>query len=239
VAQADAVTTITERLEAAGSLYDAAAQDPASEHVEGRRRVDVLPVANDRRWVVRRLHHGGVLAGLTRDLFWRGGTPRPLNELVLAAELHTEGVNTPLVVAACVFPTGCFYRGEVAREEIQNAVDLARFLFDPERTDSHRRAALHATGALVRCLHDAGVFHPDLNLRNILVSHENDLPHTHIIDLEKCRRRSRLSPRERQRMLSRLRHSARRFAEHGGIRLTALHWEEFQRGYGGVARDAG
>jgi 3-deoxy-D-manno-octulosonic acid kinase len=239
VAQADAVAMITERFKSADSLYDAAAKDPASEHMEGRRRVYFLPVGDNRRWVIRRLHHGGVLAGLTRDLFWRGGTPRPLNELLLAAALRTEGINTPSVVAACVYPRGCFYRGEVAREEIRHAVDLARFLFDPQRQDSLRRAALHATGVLVRRLHDVGIHHPDLNLRNILVSYERDALQTHVIDLEKCRRRPRLSSRERHRMLARLRHSARRFAAYSGIRLAAADWEEFQRGYGEVALDAG
>jgi hypothetical protein len=180
-----------------------------------------------------------MLAGFTRGLFWRRGTPRPFNELTLAAELRGEGINTPLVVAACVASRGCFYRGEVAREEIQEATDLARFLFDAQRSGTQREEALHAAGMLVRRLHDRGVIHPDLNLRNFLVSHEGDALRTHIIDLEKCGRRSHLSQRERQRMLRRVRHSARRFEERLGIALAAAEWEAFPCGYEEADRDAG
>jgi 3-deoxy-D-manno-octulosonic acid kinase len=143
------------------------------------------------------------------------------------------------VVAACVSPFGCFYRGEVAREEVRDALDLARFLFDPQRSDSDRQTALHAAGVLVRRLHAAGVFHPDLNLRNILVSRGKDALRACVIDLEKCRGRSRLSLRQKQRMLKRLHHSARRFEARHETALTSAVWDEFYRGYGEPGPGAG
>ena len=216
----------------AGSLYRYAARHPDARSLRGRGTLYGLPLPAGGEWIVRRLGHGGLLTPLTRDRFLRVGLPRPFNELQLALALPLRGVDTPAVAAAVVYPHGVWYRGEVAREAIPGARDLAACLFS-ESGYTHAGAASHlaAAGALVARLHTAGLDHPDLNLRNILAVESGGRVRAYIIDLEKCRLRPSLSARRRRRMLDRLRHSVRRFEERTGRRLEPALWEAFTGAY--------
>ncbi len=96
-----------------------------------------------------------------------------------------------------------------------------------------RRRALAAAGRLVGALHRAGLQHPDLNLKNLLVQTDRQARHrAYIIDLEKCRLLDHLPQRKRARMLTRLRRSIRRFEQQTGQRLQDPEWEAFMSAYG-------
>jgi 3-deoxy-D-manno-octulosonic acid kinase len=233
VREADA-TFVRDALAEAGSLYSYAARHPDAQQMRGRQTLYVIPGPRAARWVVRRLSHGGLLAPVTGDRFLRACGLRPLRELRLAHELAALGIPTPPVAAAVVYPRGPLYRGEIAREEITGALDLGACLYGKARlAEPGRRAALAAAGRLVRSLHEAGLLHPDLNLRNILVQSPGAAPRAYILDIEKCRRVARLRAPSRKRMLHRLRRSARRFEERTGQRLSPEEWEEFRQAYGG------
>ena len=230
----DSLAFFREAIAAAGTMYDYAARHPDAEAIHGRQTVYLIPGPRGGRWVVRHLSHGGALAPLTGDRFLRFGTPRPFNELRLSVTLRERGIPTPAVAAAVVYPCGLIYRGEVARDEVTHARDLAACLFGETRLDAQRRlAALVAAGRLVRSLHDAGIIHPDLNLRNLLIQQRESTPRAYILDIEKCRDVSHVSGSQRQRMLDRLRRSARRFEERTGTRLTDDEWAALSEAYGG------
>lgn len=233
VARHEALQHVGERIAAHGSLYAYAAAHPDARTIEGRRRIYVVPAPGGGRWLVRRLSHGGLLAPITGDLFLRAGVPRPLNELRLACELRRRSIRTPAVAAAVVYGVGpLLYRGEVAREEVPDALDLAACLFGPRKMDSERRPrVLAAAGALIGALHRVGLSHPDLNLRNVLVRPWDAEPAAYILDLEKCRLLESLSGWRRDLMLGRLRRSARRFEERTGERLGAAEWAAFDQTY--------
>ncbi len=232
IARRDVLDFVSDAVRAAGTLYDFALAQPDAETIAGRATIYVIPGPGDSRWLVRRLTHGGFLAPLTGDRFLRLGTPRPFRELLLSQVLRDMGVPTPAVLAAAVYRSGPIYRGEVAREEIFGAEDLGATLFArPQRTPSQRLAALAAAGRLVGSLHQAGVVHPDLNLRNVLLEWCDGAPRAYILDLEKCRRLPQTSARQRRLMLSRFRRSARRFQERTGLRISADEWEAFGSGY--------
>ncbi len=232
IARRDVLGFVSDAIRAAGTLYDFAVAQPDAETIAGRATIYVIPGPGHGRWLVRRLTHGGLFAPLTGDRFLRIGTPRPFNELRLSQALRDLGVPTPPVLAAAVYRSGLIYRGEVAREEISGAEDLSATLFaQPPRTPSQRLAAVSAAGRLIGALHRVGVVHPDLNLRNVLLEWRDGAPRAYILDLEKCRRVARTSPRQRRTMLSRFRRSATRFAERTGLRISADEWETFGRGY--------
>lgn len=233
VARHEALHHVQERIAAHGSLYAYAAAHPEARSMEGRRRIYVVPAPGGGRWLIRRLSHGGLLAPITRDLFLRAGTPRPLNELRLSCELRRRSIETPAVIAAVVYRAGpLLYRGEVAREEVPEALDLAGCLFGPRKMDAERRlCVLAAAGSLVGALHRVGLSHPDLNLRNVLVRPWDAEPTAYILDLEKCRLLNSLSGWRRGLMLRRLRRSARRFEERTGERLGAGEWAAFDQAY--------
>ncbi len=231
-ASVDALAFVCEAIADRGSLYNYAASRPGAETLRGRGTLYVVPGPHERRWLVRRLTHGGLLAPISGDRFLLTGTPRPLNELRLSWELRELGVRTPRVQAAIVYRSAFFYRGEIAREHIDQAVDLAALLFaDIDRPSIERQAALDAAGRLLGRLHQVGLVHPDLNLRNILIETADAGLHAHILDLEKCRRVERVTADQRRRMLGRLRRSARRFEGRGGAAISASEWEVFDAAY--------
>ncbi|NIR42835.1 MAG: hypothetical protein GWN99_03075 [Gemmatimonadetes bacterium] len=237
MARSEDLAEVGAMMERAGSLYDFAAAHPAAEAIQGRGTLHVIPVGSG-RWVVRRLSHGGALAPLTGDRFLRLGRPRPFNELVIADRLAALGIPTPVVRAAAVYPSGpLFYRGDIAREEITDARDLAACLFGPlELAAPARATVLAAAGGLLRSIHAAGLAHPDLNLRNVLIeSGDAASPRAYIIDLEKCRIAVRLGRRQRERMLGRFQRSARKFEKETGGRISEAEWRAFHQAYGGAA----
>ena len=149
------------------TLHEYAAAHPEARVMAGRVSVHAIPLGeHGERIVVRRAHHGGVLAGLTRDLFLR---PRALEELAIALRLAERGVPTPEIVACVLYRAGLFRRSDVATREVERASDLAAALMArPE--PGPRKLLWDATARLVVQLVRAGARHPDLNLKNVLLA---------------------------------------------------------------------
>jgi 3-deoxy-D-manno-octulosonic acid kinase len=222
-----------------GTLYEFAAARPGAEKLRGRGVLYVIEGPGPGRWVVRHLHRGGLLAPLTRDRFLRVGPRRPHNELRVSCALRSLGIPTPEVLVSVVYPSGIIYRGDVARDEVPDARDLADCLFgEPSLDEADRIAAMAAAGRLVRWLHLRGVIHPDLNLRNILLEWAGRPPRPYVLDLDKCRTVARVPASRRRRMLRRLRRSARRFEERTGRRIGDHEWECFEMAYHEVPHEA-
>ena len=116
--------------------------------------------------VVRICRRGGLAARLVRETYL-GLRPRPLRELALTVEARRRGVAAAEVLAARV-EGGLAYRGALVTAEVPEAATLIEALrAAPDGTA--RRGLAAAAGRAVAGLHAAGVFHADLNLRNILV----------------------------------------------------------------------
>lgn len=233
VVREHAVNFVREAVEAAGTLYEYAAMRPDAETLQGRRILYVISGPGADRWVIRHLSHGGALAPLTRDRFLRwGGRIRPFNELRIACRLRSLGIPTPEILAAVAYPAGLIYRGEIARDEVPEARDLASCLFeDPPLDPEDRVAALAGAGRLIRWLHTEGVIHPDLNLRNILIEWTARPPRPYILDLEKCRIVTQVPAWRRRQMLRRIRRSARKFERFSGEPIREQEWRCFEMAY--------
>jgi hypothetical protein len=120
------------------------------------------------RAVVRHARRGGLLAPLLRDLY--AGRPRFEHEIAMAGRLAQDGIATPAVLAGVRYRAGPLHRADVATERA-DATDLATVLFgDAPPVGEDRDEVLRAVGRLVRRLHAAGYVHPDLQLRNVLVT---------------------------------------------------------------------
>lgn len=228
IASHEAISFAREAIRSYGTLHAFAARHADARPMAGRGVLYSIPGPGSSRWIVRRLSHGGLLAPLTRDRFLRWGAPRPFNELLMSVKFAHQGIPTPRVTAAIVFPSGGFYRGEVAREEISNALDLAACLFGPSRLERPDRiSALRAAGSLLRSIFAAGVIHRDLNLRNLLIQRGDTALAAYILDIEKCSLKRRLTRSHRRRMLARFRRSARRFAERTTHTIGREEWGAF------------
>jgi hypothetical protein len=64
---------------------------------------------------------------------------------------------------------------------------------------------------LLRSLAGAGLFHADLNLRNILIAWRAGRPHAHVLDLDRCRIVRRIHPSDFDAMVQRVIRSAHKF----------------------------
>jgi hypothetical protein len=236
IAREPALSFVEEAIASSGTLYGYAAQHPERETIRGRTTVFVIPGPGPDRWLVRRLSHGGLLAPLTGDRFLSLGTPRPFNELYLSLAFRDHAIPTPEVTAAAVYASGMIYRGEVARELITDAADVAACLFGDIRLDeAQRHQVMTAAGGLLCSLFEAGVVHRDLNLRNVLIRWREGSAEAYILDIEKCAIVPQLSGRQRQRMLRRFGRSATRFGDRTGQHLTDADWAAFHSGLGGPA----
>jgi 3-deoxy-D-manno-octulosonic acid kinase len=231
-------------LERHGSLMAAAESDPAVIRLAGRGRVARVPGPapwQHEQWVVRHYHRGGAVARFLGDRYLRIGTPRPFRELGLLAALRDRGVPAPEPVGAAVHRWGPFYRGDLVTRWVPESLDLATLLFDPETPSVpasaamgvEGSAAMGAAGRLVRLLHERGVAHPDLNLKNLLVAPADPEPRALVLDLD----RATLHPdgvpaRTRRRMIARFWRSARKWERRTGRSLPASLRAAFHEGYG-------
>ena len=135
----------------------------------GRGAVYRATVPGGVRAVVRFYRRGGWLGRFIRETYV-GRPPRPLQELALTTEIRRRGVEAAEVLAARV-EGGLAYRGVLVTAEVPGAVPLIEALRAAPDAAERRTLAARAGGAVAR-LHDAGVWHADLNMNNVLVPTE-------------------------------------------------------------------
>lgn len=194
----------------------------ADETVSGGREAHpVATLPNGARVVVRGYRRGGMMRLVNRALYFGGN--RAFDELRAAERARAGGVRTPLVIAAIERPARMAgYRAWLATELVPGGRDLAAWL--AEETDDAKRAAVIGEGARqIALMHAAGVAHPDLNLRNLLVAGDGEV---WLLDFDKAAGSATpVSAARRERDLRRLARSARKL----GARVD---WPAFTAGYG-------
>lgn len=152
------------------------------------------------RWAVRHYRRGGAMAMHMDDRYLRVGRPRPFRELSASVAARSRGVRTPAVVAGATYRDGLYYRCDLVTEVVPGVRTLADHLHEHDGTRGWLTAMARA-GDLIRALADAGMFHVDLNARNILLDDDDSAP-AWVVDLDRARvlRRSSESVEERMRV---------------------------------------
>ena len=184
--------------------------------------------AGKQDYVLRHYRRGGMAARLSADCYlWTGlARSRAWREWHLLAELAGRGLPVPRPVAARVQRAGLCYRADILLLRIPAARPLAEMLME----EALPEAGWQALGALLQRFHAAGVFHADLNARNILRDAGGGF---HLIDFD----RGRLRPPQanwQQANLARLRRSLDKFARRGqGFHFSGKDWQALLRGYAG------
>lgn len=232
IAREEARTALETWLREHGTLSAAAATHPATETLRGRGAVRVVPspISPGERWAVRHYHRGGAAAALLGDRYLRLGAPRPLREYRVGRELERRGVPTVPHVGAAWYPAGAFRRGDLVTGFVPAAPDLAAVLFGAG-SNADPAGAMRAAGSLLRRLHEAGLWHPDLNLKNILIRPDAGADGALVLDLDRARLRPRIGGRARRRMVDRFWRSARKWSERTGRSLDPAWIEAFRSGY--------
>jgi 3-deoxy-D-manno-octulosonic acid kinase len=180
--------------------------------------------------VVRHARRGGMLAPLLRDVYL--GSPRFLREIAMSRHLAQAGIPTPEVVAGVMYPAGMGHRADVATSRVDGR-DLAEIFFGAQQPAGERREAiLHAVGGTVRRLHNAGLIHPDLQLRNVLVEDPpRPSPTIFLLDVDTCRAIPKGDDASRRWNLARFARSWEKFNRQSGVRLTEDDRAAFAAGY--------
>lgn len=135
--------------------------------------------------VLRHYYRGGLIARLSEDQFvWTGlARTRAFVEFRLLESLHQAGLPVPEPLGARVLRNGLFYRCDLLTRTLDNTQTLADRLSEGALSE----ALWREVGAVVGRFHAAGVYHADLNARNILIDASDAV---YLIDFDRCYRRS-------------------------------------------------
>ncbi|MEO5580906.1 MAG: lipopolysaccharide kinase InaA family protein [Gemmatimonadaceae bacterium] len=204
---------ILETILSTGTLYSYAAARPDVRTFAGRAPVYAVSLPDGfGDVVVRHAMRGGALAKANSDLFLP--PTRGLRELVNSLRLRMSGVATPEVVAFVTYRVGpVLRRSDVATREIEGGHDLWTVLSEIGSGDQ-RDACLRAASRLIATMDKAGAHHPDLNLRNVLVTWDGpDGATAHVLDVDRIRFHVPGDPMVAQANLARLERSIRKWRD--------------------------
>ena len=153
----------------------------------GRGKLLSFPLKNGSAALVRVYRHGGLLRQLTGKIFFTW-PPRPFRELTTTVEARRRGVPTLEILGACVERVwGPFYRGWLVTRELKGAHDFWAALQNEAYSEKGGMSLLQSVARSVRSMHQQGVYHGDLNLKNIVVRREGDAIKSYLIDFDKAR----------------------------------------------------
>lgn len=155
----------------------------------------------DGRALLRLYRRGGLMGKLVRRLSL--DPERARAELSLNARARERGASVAEPLAAITRRRSIGFEHALATREVDGARDLERVLV--EAKGAERRRALAAAGEAVRRLHEAGVDHVDLNVKNVLVTAAQGAV---VIDLDRGTLHAPLAESARRRNLVRLLRSA-------------------------------
>lgn len=183
-------------------------------------RIPLEILAKDDEQYLKRWHvHGGVFGPFLGSLFL--GASRPFRELRAAVYAVASGLATVEPLGICVWRVrGPIYRTALMTRRAYGSTNVPEHISRRGQLDAaYRHRLIERMATAVRRMHDAGLFHADLNLMNILVRQEpgssTDEPEILIIDWDKALVRPRIGVIRRVRNLLRLSRSADKFARLG------------------------
>lgn len=197
----------------------------------GRGRLHLMRMDDGETVLVRPYRHGGIFRHFTGDLFFTW-PPRPFQELAVTEEARRRGIRTLEICGAWVERVwGPFYRGWLLTRELRHAHDLWTALQNGFYAGADGKSLLRSAAQSVRRMHRSGIYHRDLNLKNIMVRRDNDRITTYIIDFDKAKIFPGEVPPERaQKNLSRLLRSICKLDPDRRC-LSQRDWDRFVRFY--------
>lgn len=174
--------------------------------------------------VLRHYRRGGLPGKLLDDQYVFGGleATRPFKELRLLSAMRDQGLNVPRPVAAHVQRSGLVYRGDLITAMIPESQDLHAVLCRQPLPEDR----WFATGVAVARMHRAGVYHHDLNVRNVMIDSREEI---WIIDFDRCD--FRVGDKWKTRNVARfLRSLVKEKNKHAGFHWQQSDWNAFLEG---------
>jgi Ser/Thr protein kinase RdoA (MazF antagonist) len=172
---------------------------------------------------VRKYRHGGLFRAFTGPFFLDAG--RVTSEAEIMLYLRQKGVAVPAPFAAVIERLFVVRRLYLVSLFQENAVTLLDYLRACTRME--RARAIVGLAGLLRGLEQAGVYHRDLHLKNVLVTREKRLI---LLDFDRAVRKT-LLPGDMESMVRRLGRFADKMERRGGLRLDRGEKALFLRAY--------
>ncbi|WP_198781810.1 3-deoxy-D-manno-octulosonic acid kinase [Shewanella putrefaciens] len=138
-------------------------------------------------WVLRHYWRGGLMEKFSKDAYLYTGleNTRAMGELRLLDTLYHEDFAVPKPIAANIVRDGLFYRADIIIERVEGAEDLVVKLSKGAMSAEQWQAL----GATIAQFHQRGVYHADLNAKNILLQPAQTEPMTperfYLIDFDR------------------------------------------------------
>ena len=175
--------------------------------------------------VLRHYRRGGLIAHISRDRYvWTGARrSRSYAEFELLRYMHARGLPVPAPLAAAWWRRGLSYRAAILVERLPGVTALAATLQSPDGAAEDCAASQAAVASAIHAMHQAGVWHADLNAYNILLDRQGM---AWLIDFDRGRR-GVLTPRQWRGNLLRLRRSLLKVAGERGL----AYWQGLEQAY--------
>ncbi len=177
------------------------------------------------RCVLRHYYRGGLPGKLIKDLYlWPGlEQTRAYRELALLEQLVALALPVSRPVAAQVVRSGPVYRADLITERLEGCQDLVKRLVKGPLPEAKWRQL----GALLARFHRAGVYHADLNARNILMDDEQ----FYLIDFDRGEIRTPDSGWQQGNLQRLLRSFRKELGRVEGLHWQESHWQALLAGY--------
>lgn len=176
-------------------------------------------------WVLRHYWRGGFISKWSKDSYFYKSlhNTRAYAELELLATLYQKGFPVPKPIAANVIRKGLFYHADILIERIADATDLVILLAKKALSDNEWQNL----GQCIAKFHLHGVYHADLNAKNIMLSPTG----FHLIDFDRGQIKS-ISSKWQQANLARLLRSFKKETnKNPHMHFTDSNWQQLLMGY--------
>ena len=177
--------------------------------------------------VLRHYYRGGLVRHLSKDAFVYTGleNTRSLAELKMLQQMRELNLPVPNPIAARVERVkGLWCRNDILIETLDNTTDGFHLLKQQGLSD----ATWFAIGATIRRFHNAGVYHSDLNIHNLLI---DEAERVFLIDFDRCGFRAQ-EKRWQDENLARLHRSLlKEQGLHTDFNFTPDGWRQLMAGY--------
>jgi tRNA A-37 threonylcarbamoyl transferase component Bud32 len=175
--------------------------------------------------VLRHYRRGGAVGRILHDRYLRrpAADSRAMREFALLSWMRDRSLPVPRPCAARFTPRGIWYAADILTLRIPDSRTLAEVLSQGPLSQTDWAGI----GTTIAGFHAQGVFHSDLNCRNILIDAERAV---WLIDFDKCRLRSDGAWKARN--LDRLHRSlAKEKTTQPGLAWTPQDWQHLLDGY--------
>ncbi|GIU49702.1 3-deoxy-D-manno-octulosonic acid kinase [Shewanella sp. KT0246] len=177
------------------------------------------------QWVLRHYWRGGLIEMFSKDAYIFTGfeRTRAIAELAILETLHQEGFPVPRPISANVERFGIWYRADLLIELVNGADDLVALLTKLELTAEQWQTL----GKTIAQFHARGVYHADLNAKNILFANQQ----FYLIDFDRGELKKPHSSWQQANLSRLLRSFNKEQTKLPNLKFNDQNWQQLLAGY--------